>query len=615
MKIKKLQIMDFQGIKGTFQYEFKDVINALCLKNGSGKTSFINALRYGITGIKPSGNVTNNGSESMAVGLTFHDGTGIIRQDYTDKPARFFMNGKPVTKTALDEMLQDRAGVLQSTMKIITSSDVLAGLKPQEFGALLLSYIPETLTKDKLKTLINEELSDRETKEIDAFFPEEEFNMDMIDQFYKEMTSKRKEIKKSIAEAEGFLNRFGEIPEKLESEEELQKTLTDLQDRQKGSSLYKEQMELYTQKVKARNEALKKREAANKEIEKIEKEIKSIHELNISEGYKKKLDEALVEKQKILDEANSVYYALKTTVVNLRKAIENLDKPICPLSDKLKCTTDKTPLKDELEKALKEGEEGLRLQYKTAEKAYNEKIELQNAIKKYNEDVVLNNRRMVLFDRLDSLVKESAAAIPDEPVEPKKYEGKDYSKEIDVILDKITKVKNLVKINETKEELKNKFNELVDISHLVEIFAPKGIVKDSIAEYYLSVFEGQCNKKAAELKSGMKIKFEASNGISVLTDIEGSGRFVEFSALSGGEKAYVLYIIFDMLNSLTGMRMMILDELSVLDGEAFSTLVKLIDRYKEDYDLVLLATAEHDDSIKTLDELGIRRISINTEEQ
>ena len=614
MKIKKLQIMNFQGINGTFQYEFKDVINALCLKNGSGKTSFINALRYAITGIKPSGDVTNRGADSMAVGMTFHDGTGIIRQDYTDKSARYFMNGKPVTKAVLDEMIQDRAGVLQSTMKITTSSDVLAGLKPQEFGSLLLSYIPETLTKEKLKTLINEELSDAEAKEIDAFFPDDDFSMEMIDQFYSEMTSKRKVIKKSINEAEGFLNRFGEIPENLESEEELQKMLADLQDRQKGSMLYKEQMELYKQKVKERTEVLKKKEAAEKEIEKIEKEIKGMPEINVSEEYKQKLYKELDEKQKILDEAKSVYSALKTTVNNLRKAIENLDKPVCPLSDKLKCTTDKTPLKEEWEKALKEGEEGLQLQYKIAEKAYNEKIEHQNALKKYNEDVILYNKRKYLFDRLDSLIREINIAIPDEPVEPKKYEGQDYSKEINAIFDKITKAKNLVKINETKEELANKQNVLKGISHLIEIFAPKGIVKDSIAEYYLTVFEAQCNKKAAELKSGMRLKFEASNGVSVLTDVSGNGRYVEFSALSGGEKAYVLFIILDMLNSLTGMRMMILDELSVLDGEAFSTLVRLIDRYKEEYDLIILATAEHDDSIRVVDELGVRRISIETEE-
>ena len=154
MKIKKLQILDFQGIDGKYEYEFKDTINALCLSNGSGKTSFMNALRYGITGVKPAGESIRRGSSSMAVGLTFHDGVGIIRQEYSDKKsARFFISGRPVTKASLDDYLQDRAGVSQETMKIATSSEVLAALKPKQFGSLLLSYIPEKLTKEKIKEM------------------------------------------------------------------------------------------------------------------------------------------------------------------------------------------------------------------------------------------------------------------------------------------------------------------------------------------------------------------------------------------------------------------------------------------------------------------------------
>ena len=87
MKIKKLQIMNFEGFDKTFEYEFTEPLNALCLRNGAGKTSFLNALRYAITGIKPSGNSINGNSTQMAVGLTFHDKTGIIRQDFSNKSA------------------------------------------------------------------------------------------------------------------------------------------------------------------------------------------------------------------------------------------------------------------------------------------------------------------------------------------------------------------------------------------------------------------------------------------------------------------------------------------------------------------------------------------------
>ena len=112
MKIKKLQIQNFEGFDETFEYEFTNPLNAICLRNGAGKTSFLNALRYGITGIKPTGNHINNNASSMAVGLTFHDGTGIIRQEFTDKSSRYYMNKRPVTKKVLDEY---REGILVGT--------------------------------------------------------------------------------------------------------------------------------------------------------------------------------------------------------------------------------------------------------------------------------------------------------------------------------------------------------------------------------------------------------------------------------------------------------------------------------------------------------------------
>ena len=227
MRVKKLQIQNFEGISGTYEYEFKDTINALCLRNGAGKTSFLDAMRYGITGVKPEGNPINIDSDSMAVGLTFHDGSGIIRMEANNKASRFFMNRRPVNKKDLDDFLQAKAGVAQSTMRIATSTDVLAGLKPQEFGELLLSYIPETLETnvliEMLGTLTNDEIS-----EIKKFFPEESFGMEYIDSFYRQMSEYRKNIKKKIDMCNGFLDKFSDIQPSSKTEEELTKELEEL---------------------------------------------------------------------------------------------------------------------------------------------------------------------------------------------------------------------------------------------------------------------------------------------------------------------------------------------------------------------------------------------------
>ena len=93
-------------------------------------------------------------------------------------------------------------------------------------------------------------------------------------------------------------------------------------------------------------------------------------------------------------------------------------------------------------------------------------------------------------------------------------------------------------------------------------------------------------------------------------DTDGSGIFKEYAALSGGEKAYMLFLVLDMLNALTGFKVIMMDELSILDKESFRQFVELIVNHKDDYDLVLLACAEHDDLTDIINTYGITKIEV-----
>ena len=61
--------------------------------------------------------------------------------------------------------------------------------------------------------------------------------------------------------------------------------------------------------------------------------------------------------------------------------------------------------------------------------------------------------------------------------------------------------------------------------------------------------------------------------------------------------------------------MMFLDELSVLDKDAFETLLKLMIEHSEDYDLVIMAMAEHDDCIKILKDNNVNMIDLAIKEE
>ena len=70
MKITKLVARNFKKINGEKIYEFNH-LNSLIAPNGTGKTTFLDALRYSLTGNKPEGDVINLASNEMEVSVGY----------------------------------------------------------------------------------------------------------------------------------------------------------------------------------------------------------------------------------------------------------------------------------------------------------------------------------------------------------------------------------------------------------------------------------------------------------------------------------------------------------------------------------------------------------------
>ena len=141
-------------------------------------------------------------------------------------------------------------------------------------------------------------------------------------------------------------------------------------------------------------------------------------------------------------------------------------------------------------------------------------------------------------------------------------------------------------------------------------FSPKGAVKQSITGYYLESFTDTVNEKAKGLFPGMKVKFVTDTGVSVLTDIHGDDTFLEYCQLSGGEKACVMFLLLDLLSTLSGFRTMIIDELSVLDSDAFTKLLELVLAHKDEYDHIVLSAVNTTDCEEALKAHGIETFKL-----
>lgn len=143
---------------------------------------------------------------------------------------------------------------------------------------------------------------------------------------------------------------------------------------------------------------------------------------------------------------------------------------------------------------------------------------------------------------------------------------------------------------------------------LCTALSPKGTVKQELTAEYLKAMAASLSEETAKVLPGANVRFEADNGIRLYLDRDGNGTVLPFTALSGGEKAAVLFAIIRMLSASAGTRILILDELSVLDSCTFrSLLARLKD---EPMDLALIAAVDHEDTVAAVEEAGIPRIKI-----
>ena len=591
MKIKKLKTLDFQGLRGQKEWTFDD-ITVLCQKNQSGKTSLLNAIIYGLTGVEPEGKIVNDNAAKAAVGILFEDGTDIIRMK-TGGSTVCYLNNRKTTKKLLDKAVVNATGVPIEAMKVTTSEDVLKSIKPQDFGALILSYTDDQLDVDTIASFVSE-LTPEMRNELEKRLPEGLFGIGTVNAFYKQIHEDRLTQRKAILEKEGALKVLREFQAPDESKEQLQ------QEELKLNGLINE-AKTYNEKLRIYNEAKKASEDLQKTIALREKQLEENKSVKRDIKERESISSDLSEKRKLLITARETLTSCNKVMADTAKVLENIDTSICPLSAKLVCTTDKTAVKDELRKILENAKV-------TSDKQLSLIKELETGIEKKEKELRDFDKEQEQY-RLKEMIKQELETLKAQkiviPDEPKKPEVENVAKELEIVKRKLHIWTNLEKATRIDAILEKGKKVLETFQKLEAAFAPKGEVMENITRKYMRAFEEECNKKAGTLKPGMKVKFVAENGVQTYIDTKGDDTYLPYTSLSGGEKALYLYIILDLLNTLSGLRVLILDELSVLDKETFESLIEIILKHREDYDQIFLSMVNHDDTIETLNDKGV----------
>lgn len=605
MQVTKINTKNFQGLKGKHEFRFGK-ITALAQKNGSGKTSLLNALRFGLTGVEPSGELITKGQEEVAVQIELENGKSFFRQKFSTKgkSSRFGIGKTLTTQSKLNDFISNElGGVPNGVAKAISSGELLTSMTSDKFGEMLLNYLPEEMTTSVVLDKFPDS-NENQKKIISDFLPEGEFPLDELNKLYQFAYEKRKNANAKLSNKQAaFANMGNEIPEL--TQEEIEAQIAELM--QKRDVIVNANLAI--QNYNQISQAIELRDA---QIKQIDEELASLTGVEHTE------EEFALVKQSLSNSKSNrdkLFSAIKTIVNGkeaLDLALENLKKPTCPLSDKIVCTVDKTPALGELEEKREKFIEDYKKQTQEFKEIDAQVVNLENQYTIMMEEH--NN-----FLRLQDKQKQKEQLLNQKYVLPEKPESSETVEAVEQKLNQLQNMLTLVKQQAYKESLKEEISALQeewkDYDGIVNAFAPKGVVKESITSYYMDAFSEPCNEKAKQLFPNMTVKFVTEQGVKVMVDTNGQGEYLKFESLSGGEKASVMFLLISMLSSLSGMGIIILDEMSVLDEQVFANLVKLLVEHQDEYDMCLIACVNHKDTIETLNRYHVPLLHLSQDDE
>ena len=591
MKIKNIRINNFKSIIDK-EYSPKNKVAVLCASNGVGKTSFLEALRFGLTGEAPD-NCINDRADEMSVEITLEkDDLTMERIKHITKPTKVRVNGKVTTAKHLETALFDNAGLTKDTLKTSTSQEVLAAMKPDALGAFLMGYVPEEVDFDTVVKFIPG-ASPEVVEELQSYLPAmpDKFGLDTVENAYKAIFEARTYTNKDRQRKSAQID-IAVVDAPIRSLADVEKEEKDIVFKEGAQVSAKAAMDLYLSAISIRKNA-------EKSIEDLQKQIDAINVAKPKESEIVEIKAAINKATEKISDANKIIAMIENNLETFENTLANLDKPVCPISEKLVCTTDKSTIKEELAELIQANKEGADIQKKIIAEEREKIAELQKRENDWNENNRAYTQKVTLVNRLAAEKKN----LPPVPARPSTVpDAADYT----VRKQELKRERAYCEAYERNQQLMRESEALekryIILDALCTALAPKGDVMSGITATYLSIFEGVINKRAAELGTGYLVQFIADNGVNYTIKTPASTTYHSYADLSCGEQLVAIFLLLDMLNALCGTRIMLLDDLNHLDSDNFGVLLSLVNSkaFQDDYDHVFICAAKNTDIEKAL---------------
>lgn len=594
MKITKFAYKDFLGTAALEDYP--DKVNILLAGNGAGKSTYIKALRFALTGELPPGKVIKDGAKSV---YSFVEIAGNTIERIKGDTSKVLFNCRSTTKKSLDEFYGS-IGIIPESAKVLTSSQVLGSMSAEELSKFILEsgLIPVSVDIDRLISICPSMSKDIEN-ELRSYFPAspEAIGIDDISEAYSSYYGGRRSISSELKIAKANSEGFSALRPPSKSLAEVEKEISEYEAASDGKA------------ISAYTEAVNKAERIEKQIEELEEQISH----NTSTEPDKTLYDAICSKY---DSLNAVYKAnseTKTAIEALTKnteaTLEAIKANACPLHCEIECKADKSVIIAKLSDQLLKGQADAAALSTELEVMEQEMNGLKAQIDEYIRNSKDHDSKQALIKQVE-LLKTGIPVIPPKPTIS--------AEEVKSAADKLSKLKEQKNYILTYNRKKSEYDRMKQLDRqyelynaMVELLSPRSGIQEAILGMTVSTLADECNQTAKELGMPIELMIKSDNGIKVLVKTKGS-EYHDFDSLSNGEKAIAELIVMDVLNQLSGFDILILDNLDSLDTGAFSSVLALVcsEKIKERYDHIFLAGVDHPDLVAETEKYDVHRVSL-----
>lgn len=571
--IASIEIENFKGIS-KLNESFDAMPKYITGNNGFGKTSFLEAIRYALTGKTPTReDILRHGVKSGYVLVSFDDVdcTTVCRSFFAGKPTKVTVNGKMSTAKLAQEIICSILDINEELLNLNTSYEIFKELFRGELGKFLLGFIEESFSPDKLFSLVkfSEDEHSILKNELDSTFGLSECDA-LYSKFYEER-AKLKAITKSLA------NIYQDEPQKpLRSVDEIDKDL--------GKIIAAEQIEkTQTWALNNYKKALADYELREKEIAALETKFNGILiDADYDPSDKKRI---LEEQQALMSEkasAEGLVNTLRSNIGIFEKTLASLNTRLCPISEKLVCTTDKSAARQEFESLIVSNSKALNEQNALI-------ASLAAKIKELSEQeeaFEAKKKAVTEKENLAASLNRAKRTLGEKPVKPAEVQKADVSLK-EALQDEKRKVIAYEEFTKKKNEMNNAFSQLALYDGLVKKFAPKGVVYETVISYYCDILNEEISDVANAV--GYQVEFIPQNGLSLLVTTDVSKSAVSFDECSSGEQLIVTMLVQHLCNTLSGCSIMLIDDFNDLDESNAKTVKKLIEQLAVNYSTIVVA--------------------------